>query len=69
MSVLIQAQTVYKGYQQMTKITAIIFQVLQRCHAVLQEIPAGLRQKRPAMIADSLHHMTACVTFHMAKVG
>ncbi|XP_053377953.1 cilia- and flagella-associated protein 54-like isoform X4 [Mercenaria mercenaria] len=45
-----------------------VFQVLQRCHAVLQEIPAGLRQKRPTSIADSLHHMTACITFHMAKV-
>ena len=46
-----------------------IIQVLQRCHAVLQEVPAGLRQKRPTIIADSLHHMTACITFHMAKVG
>ncbi|XP_052282343.1 cilia- and flagella-associated protein 54-like isoform X6 [Dreissena polymorpha] len=45
-----------------------VFQILQRCHAVLQEIPAGLRQKRPTSIADSLHHMTACITFHMAKV-
>lgn len=45
-----------------------MFQILQRCHAVLQEIPSGLRQKRPASIADSLHHMTACITFHMAKV-
>lgn len=45
-----------------------MLQILQRCHAVLQEIPSGLRQKRPASIADSLHHMTACITFHMAKV-
>ncbi|XP_046336681.2 cilia- and flagella-associated protein 54-like isoform X2 [Haliotis rufescens] len=45
-----------------------VIQVLQRCHAVLQEIPAGLIQKRQGNIADSLHHMTACITFHMAKV-
>lgn len=35
---------------------------------VLQEIPAGLRQKRQQSIADSLHHMTACITYSMAKV-
>ncbi|XP_069141650.1 cilia- and flagella-associated protein 54-like isoform X4 [Argopecten irradians] len=45
-----------------------VIQVLQRCHVVLQEIPAGLRQKRQQSIADSLHHMTACITYHMAKV-
>ncbi|XP_063397833.1 cilia- and flagella-associated protein 54-like isoform X1 [Mytilus trossulus] len=45
-----------------------VIQVLQRCHAVLQEIPTGLRQKRQQNIADSLHHMTACITYHMAKV-
>jgi hypothetical protein len=42
---------------------------LHRCHAVLQEIPTGLRQKRQQNIADSLHHMTACITYHMAKVS
>ncbi|XP_078309888.1 cilia- and flagella-associated protein 54-like isoform X7 [Crassostrea virginica] len=45
-----------------------VVQVLQRCHVVLQEIPAGLRQKRQQSIADSLHHMTACITYSMAKV-
>ncbi|XP_021355787.1 cilia- and flagella-associated protein 54-like isoform X2 [Mizuhopecten yessoensis] len=45
-----------------------VIQVLQRCHVVLQEIPAGLRQKRQPNIADSLHHMTASITYHMAKV-
>lgn len=42
--------------------------MLQRCHVVLLEIPAGLRQKRQQSIADSLHHMTASITFQMAKV-
>eukprot|EP00058_Branchiostoma_floridae_P024582 XP_002610072.1 hypothetical protein BRAFLDRAFT_125670 [Branchiostoma floridae] len=45
-----------------------VVQVLMRCHAVLQEIPAGLRQRRHATISDSLHHMTACITFYMGKV-
>ncbi|KAK3608116.1 hypothetical protein CHS0354_004771 [Potamilus streckersoni] len=45
-----------------------VIQVLQRCHAVLLEIPTSLRQKRQASIADSLHHMTACITYHLAKV-
>lgn len=55
-------------YITQKKLRCCIFQVLQHCHAVLQEIPSGLRQKRPTSIADSLHHMTACITFHMAKV-
>ncbi|XP_056000170.1 cilia- and flagella-associated protein 54-like isoform X4 [Ostrea edulis] len=45
-----------------------VVQVLQRCHVVLQEVPASLRQKRQQSIADSLHHMTACITYSMAKV-
>lgn len=49
-------------------LTFNLSQVLQRCHVVLQEIPAGLRQKRQQSIADSLHHMTACITYSMAKV-
>ncbi|KAK3102398.1 hypothetical protein FSP39_011137 [Pinctada imbricata] len=45
-----------------------VVQVLQKCHVVLQELPPSLRQKRPQNIADSLHHMTACITYSMAKV-
>ncbi|CAH1784493.1 unnamed protein product [Owenia fusiformis] len=45
-----------------------VIQVLERCQAILQEIPTGLRQKRVGSISDSLHHMTACLTYHMAKV-
>ncbi|XP_064633928.1 cilia- and flagella-associated protein 54-like isoform X3 [Lineus longissimus] len=43
-------------------------QVLERCHVVLQEIPVALRQRRQSNISESIHHMTACLTFHMAKV-
>ncbi|KAK7102964.1 hypothetical protein V1264_021114 [Littorina saxatilis] len=51
------------------KIPALpVIQVLQQCHAVLQEIPSGLIQKRQGHVIDSLHHMTACITFHLAKV-
>ncbi|XP_041347318.1 cilia- and flagella-associated protein 54-like [Gigantopelta aegis] len=45
-----------------------VIQVLIRCHAVMQEVPTGLIQKRQGQIADSLHHMIACITFHMVKV-
>ena len=45
-----------------------VMQVLERCMVVLLEIPANLRQKRMASISESLHHMTACLTYHMAKV-
>ncbi|XP_064604908.1 cilia- and flagella-associated protein 54-like isoform X2 [Liolophura sinensis] len=45
-----------------------VMQVLEFCHAALQEIPAGLRQKRQASIAESLHHMTACITYYLCKV-
>lgn len=47
---------------------APVVQVLEWCSAVLQEIPPQLRLKRAPPIADSLHHMTACLTFNMAKV-
>ena len=43
-------------------------QVLERCCVVLQEIPPHLRQKRSQGIVESVHHMTACLTYHMAKV-
>ncbi|GFO44544.1 hypothetical protein PoB_007104900 [Plakobranchus ocellatus] len=44
-----------------------VVQILQRVHAVVQEIPVGLIQKRQGSITDSLNHMIACITFHMAK--
>ncbi|CAL1546460.1 unnamed protein product [Lymnaea stagnalis] len=44
-----------------------VIQILQRCHAVLQEIPPGFIQKRQGTIGDSLNHMIACITFSMAK--
>ncbi|KAK7503699.1 hypothetical protein BaRGS_00005238, partial [Batillaria attramentaria] len=51
------------------KIPALpVIQLLQHCHAVLQEIPTGLIQKRLGHVTDSLHHMTACITYHLAKV-
>ncbi len=43
-------------------------QVLERCHVILMEIPANLRQRRAGHVVDSLHHMVACLTYHMAKV-
>ena len=36
---------------------------------MLQEIPSSVRQKRSQTIADSIHHMTACLSFHMTKVS
>lgn len=51
------------------KIPALpVIQVLQHCHAALQEIPQSLIQKRQGHITDSLHHMTACITYHLTKV-
>ncbi|KAH9512479.1 Cilia- and flagella-associated protein 54 [Bulinus truncatus] len=44
-----------------------VIQVLQRCHAVLQEIPPGLIQRRHGLIGDALNHMIACITFRLAK--
>ncbi len=31
-------------------------------------MPASLRQRRQQSISDSLHHMIAVITYHMAKV-
>ena len=44
-----------------------MFQILERCHVVLQEIPNGLRNRRTERINESLHHMTACMTYHLTK--
>lgn len=45
----------------------LCLQILERCHAVLQEIPNGLRNRRTERINESLHHMTACMTYHLTK--
>jgi hypothetical protein len=43
--------------------------VLMRCHAVLQEFPSASRQfRRTAQGTDYLHHITAAITYHIAKV-
>lgn len=34
---------------------------------MLQEIPSGLRNRRPERINESLHHMTACMTYHLTR--
>uniref|UniRef100_A0A2C9L8P0 Uncharacterized protein n=1 Tax=Biomphalaria glabrata TaxID=6526 RepID=A0A2C9L8P0_BIOGL len=44
-----------------------VVQILQRCHAVLQEIPSSLIQRRHGIIGDGLNHMIACITFRMGK--
>ncbi|XP_036433426.1 cilia- and flagella-associated protein 54 [Colossoma macropomum] len=44
-----------------------VIQVLLKCLMVLQEIPAVLKQKRPAATTESLHHMVACITYYVAK--
>ncbi len=46
----------------------LLRQVLERCHAVLQELPPHVMQRRPAATVESLQHMAACLTFHLAKV-
>ncbi|XP_038069719.1 cilia- and flagella-associated protein 54-like [Patiria miniata] len=45
-----------------------VIQVLTRCYAILLEMPASLRQRRQQSVSDSLHHMIAVITYHMAKV-
>ncbi|XP_033102653.1 cilia- and flagella-associated protein 54-like isoform X3 [Anneissia japonica] len=45
-----------------------VIQVLTFCHAVLQEIPSSLLMRRQQSVCDSLHHMVATITYHMAKV-
>ncbi|XP_022098854.1 cilia- and flagella-associated protein 54-like [Acanthaster planci] len=45
-----------------------VVQVLTRCYAILLEMPASLRQRRQQSVSDSLHHMIAVITYHMAKV-
>ncbi|XP_066523856.1 cilia- and flagella-associated protein 54 isoform X2 [Hoplias malabaricus] len=52
-------------YYQIPSYTVI--QVLLKCLMVLLEIPAVLKQKRPATTTESLHHMVACITHYVAK--
>ena len=49
-------------------LTVFSSQVLTRCYAILLEMPASLRHRRQQSISDSLHHMIAVITYHMAKV-
>ncbi|XP_007232340.4 cilia- and flagella-associated protein 54 isoform X1 [Astyanax mexicanus] len=44
-----------------------VIQVMLKCLTGLQEIPAVLKQKRPAATAESLQHMVACITHYLAK--
>ncbi|KAK2182711.1 hypothetical protein NP493_340g02072 [Ridgeia piscesae] len=45
-----------------------VMQVLERCLIVLQEIPPSQRKRRSQTITEGLHHMIACLTYHLAKV-
>ncbi|XP_059167715.1 cilia- and flagella-associated protein 54-like [Physella acuta] len=47
--------------------TLAVIQILKRCHAVLQEVPAGLIQRRQGLTRDSLIHMIACIIYTLAK--
>lgn len=44
------------------------FQVLLRCHAVLQEVPSLTRHRKSSSTSDSLSHMIATMTYYIAKV-
>lgn len=45
-----------------------VVQVLLRCHAVLQEVPSLTRHRKSNSTSDSLSHMIAAITYHIAKV-
>lgn len=46
----------------------VFFQVLLRCHAVLQEVPSLTRHRKSSSTSDSLSHMIATMTYYIAKV-
>ncbi|XP_078090725.1 cilia- and flagella-associated protein 54 [Mustelus asterias] len=48
--------------------TTPVVQVLTKCLCVLQDVVGASKQRKPFGINESLQHMTACVTFHLAKV-
>ncbi|XP_074609756.1 cilia- and flagella-associated protein 54-like isoform X1 [Acropora palmata] len=45
-----------------------VVQVLLRCHAVLQEVPSLTRHRKSNSTSDSLSHMIAAITYHIAKI-
>jgi len=49
-----------------TRICSLLLQVLERCMAALQEIPAS--QRGSPSTVESLFHMIACCSYHLTKV-
>ncbi|XP_066039514.1 cilia- and flagella-associated protein 54 [Chamaea fasciata] len=45
-----------------------VIQILIKCLAVLQEIPSGTLQRRQEGCYESIQHMIACTSYHVAKV-
>ncbi|XP_072328039.1 cilia- and flagella-associated protein 54-like isoform X2 [Scyliorhinus torazame] len=45
-----------------------VVQILIKCLCVLQDVIGAYRQRKQFGITESLQHMTACVTFHLAKI-
>ncbi|XP_038666823.1 cilia- and flagella-associated protein 54 isoform X2 [Scyliorhinus canicula] len=45
-----------------------VVQILTKCLCVLQDVIGAYRQRKQFGITESLQHMTACVTFYLAKI-
>ncbi|KAM4902054.1 cilia- and flagella-associated protein 54 [Sylvia borin] len=45
-----------------------VVQILIKCLTVLQEIPSGTLQRRQEGCYESIQHMIACTSYHIAKV-
>ncbi|XP_067914860.1 cilia- and flagella-associated protein 54-like isoform X3 [Heterodontus francisci] len=45
-----------------------VVQILIKCLCVLQAVAGAYRQRKQFGITESLQHMTACVTYHLAKI-
>ncbi|XP_078410764.1 cilia- and flagella-associated protein 54 [Cetorhinus maximus] len=44
-----------------------VVQILTKCLCILQEVVGAYRQRKQFGITESLQHMTACITYHLAK--
>uniref|UniRef100_UPI00398F6EC5 cilia- and flagella-associated protein 54 isoform X3 n=1 Tax=Pristiophorus japonicus TaxID=55135 RepID=UPI00398F6EC5 len=45
-----------------------VVQILIKCLCVLQDVVGAYRQKKQFGVTESVQHMTACVTYHLAKI-
>ncbi|XP_067860705.1 cilia- and flagella-associated protein 54 isoform X2 [Heptranchias perlo] len=45
-----------------------VVQILTKCLCILQEVVGAYRQRKQFGVTESVQHMAACITYHLAKI-